>query len=193
MMTMLLKDEMFWNLISWYMYICKREKVGDIWEEGPLIKETSVQFSSVQFSLSVMSDCLWPHASQHARPPCPSLSLGVCSNSHPLSRWYRRTISSSVSPSPHALNLSHHQDLFQWMSQLFASGGQSIRASASASALPMDILDGFPLGWTGWISLQSKGLSRVFSNTTVQKFQFFSTQPSLRSNSHMHIRLLEKL
>ena len=99
--------------------------------------------------------------------------------SHPLS-----------SPSP-ALSLSQHQGSFQ-MSQLFASGGQNIGVSASTSVLPMNTQNWSPLGWTGWISLQSKGLSRVFSNTTVQKYQFFSPQPSLWSNSHIHTWLLEK-
>ena len=134
------------------------------------------QFSLVQFSYSVLSDSLQPHGLQHARPPCPSLTPRVYSNSCPLSQWYHSTISFSVS----------HFSLLQSFpasgsfprSQFFASGGQSIGASASASILPMDIQDWFPLGWTGWISLQSKGLSRVFSNTTVQKHQISGTQLS---------------
>ena len=138
---------------------------------------TSVQFSSVQFSHSVMSDSLRPHGLQHARPSCPSPTPGVYSNSCPLSRWCHPTISSCCSllllPS-----IFPSIRLFQ-MSQFFASGGQSIGVSASASVLPMNIQDWFPLGWTGWISLQSKGLSTVFSNTTVQKHQFFGAQLSL--------------
>ena len=116
-----------------------------------------------------MSDSLQPHESQHARPPCPSPTPGVHPNSCPLTQWCHPAISSSVIPSPLAFNLSQHQGLFQ--SQLFPSGGQSIGASASASVHPMNTQDWFLLGWTGWIS---KGLSRVFSNTTIQKHQFFS-------------------
>ena len=146
--------------------------------------------SSVQFSRSVMSDSLWPHESQHTRPPCPSLTPGACSDSRPSRWWCHPIISSSAS-------------LFSWlqsfpasgsfpMSQFFTSGGQSIGASASASLLPMNIQDWFPSGWTGWISLQSKRLSRIFSTTTVSKHQFFGAQLSLWSNSHIHTWLLEK-
>ena len=147
---------------------------------------------SVQFSRSIMSDTLQLHGLQHARPPCPSSTSGVFPNSCPLSWWCHPTISSSVIPFS-----SHPQSFpasgsFQ-MSQLFTSGGQKIGVSASTSVLPTNIQDWFPLGWTGWISLESKGLSRVFSNTTVQKHQFFNTQFSLYSNSHIHIWLLEKL
>ena len=145
--------------------------------------------TTVQFSRSVVSDYLWPHGLQHVRLPCPSPTLGACSNSCLLSRWYHPIISSSVVPffsCPQSFPVS---GCFP-TSQFFASGGQSI--GASASALPMNIQDWFPLGWTGWISLQSKGLSRVFSNTTVQKHQFFSARLSLWSNSHVHTRLLEK-
>ena len=139
---------------------------------------------------SVVSDSLRPHGLQHTRPPCPSPTPGVYSNSCLLSRWCHPTISSSVVPFS-----SHPQSFpasgsFQ-MSQLFASGGQSIGVSASTSDLPMNIKDWFPLGWTGWIFLQSKGPSRVFSNCTVQKHQFFSAQLSLQSNSHIHTWLLE--
>ena len=135
-------------------------------------------FCLVQFSRSVMSDSLRPHGLQHTRPPCPSPTPRVHPDSHPSSRWCHPTISSSVIPFS-----SHPQSFpasgsFQ-MSQFFTSGGQSIEVSASASVLPMNIQNWFPLGWTGWISLQSKGLSRVFSNTTVQKHQFFGTQLSL--------------
>ena len=128
----------------------------------------------VQFS-SVVSDSLRPHESQHTRPPCPSPTPRVYPNSCPLSRWCHPAISSSVVPFFSAFNLYQHQALIQ-MSHRFASGGQSIAASASASVLPMNIQDWFPLGWTGWISLHSKGLSGVFSSTTVQKHLFVGTQ-----------------
>ena len=134
--------------------------------------------NSVQFSCSVMSNSLWPHGQQHARPPCPSPTPRVHSNSCPLSRWCHPTISSSVIPFSSCLQSFPASESFQ-MSQLFASRGQSIGVSASTSVLSMNIQDWFPLGWTGWISLQSKGLSRVFSNTTVQKHQFFCVQLSL--------------
>ena len=137
-----------------------------------------LQSDSVQFSCSVMSDSLWPHEPQHARPPCPSPTPGVHPNPCPWSQWCHPTISSSVvsfSSCPQSFPASGS---FQ-MSQLFTSGGQSIGDSASASVLPMNTQDWSPLGWTGWISLQSKGLSRVFSNTTVQKHQFFGAQLSL--------------
>ena len=149
-------------------------------------KLRSFQFSSVQFTHSVVSNSLQPHGLQHARLPCPSSTPGACSNSGPLSQWCHPTISSSVVPfssCPHSFPASGS---FQ-MSQFFPSDGQSIRVSASASVLPMSIQDWFPLRWTGWISLQSSGLSRVFSNTTVQKHQFFCAQLSLQSNSHIHI------
>jgi len=128
--------------------------------------------SSVQF------DSLWPHELQHARPPCPSPTPGVSSNSCPLSRWCHPTISSFVVPFSSHLQSFLASGSFQ-MSQLFTSGGQSIGVSVSTSVLPMNTQDWSPKGWTGWISLQSKGLSRVFSNTTVQKHQFFSAQLSL--------------
>ena len=133
------------------------------------------QFTSVQFSCSVMSNSLWPHESQHARPPCPSPAPRVHSDSCPSHWWCHPTISSSVIPFS---CLQSFPASFQ-MSQFFASGGQSIGVSASASVLSMNIQDWFPLGWTGWISLQSKGLSRVFPNITIQKHQFFSIQLSL--------------
>ena len=145
-----------------------------------------------QFS-SVAQSCLTlqPHESQHARLPRPSPTPGVYSNSCPLRRWCHPTISSSVIPfssCPQSLPASESFPT----SQLFAWGGQSIRVSASASVLPMNTQDWSPLGWTGWISLQSKGLSRVFSNTMVQKHQFFSPQLSLQSKSHIHTWLQEK-
>ena len=123
--------------------------------------------NSVQFSHSVVSDSLWPHGLQHTRPPCPSPVPRVYSNSCPLSRWCHPTISSSVVPFS-CLQSFPASRSFQ-KSQFFTSGGRSIGASAWASVFPMNIQDWFPLGWTGLISLQSKGLSRVFSNTTVQK------------------------
>ena len=133
--------------------------------------------ASVQFSHSVMSDCLQPHESQHTRLSCPSPTPGVYSNSCPSSRWCHPTISSSVVPfssCPQSLPASGSFP----MSQLFSWGGQSTGVSASASVFPMTTQDWSPLGWTGWIALQSKGLSWVFSNTTVQKHQFFGTQLS---------------
>ena len=132
-----------------------------------------------------MSDSLRPHEPQQARPPCPSPTPGVHPNPCPLSRWCHPTILSSVVPFSSCPQSFPASGSFP-MSQLFASSGQSIGVSASASVLPMNIQDWFLLGWTGWISLQSKGLSRVFSNTTVQKHQFFGAQLSLWSNSHSH-------
>ena len=146
--------------------------------------------SSLLFSYSVVFDSLWPHGLQHTRLPCPSSPPRTRSNSCPLSWWCHPTISSSVIPFS-CLQSFPASRCFP-MSQFFASGGQSIGVSAAASVLPMNIQDWFPLGWTGLISLRFKGLSRVFSNTTVQKRQFFGTQPSLRSNSHIHTWLLEK-
>ena len=134
--------------------------------------------SSVEFSCSPVSDSLWLHGLQHTRLPCPSPTPGVYSNSCPLSRWCHPTISSSVVPFSLCLQSFPGSGSFQ-MSQFFATGGQNIRVSPSASVLPMNIQDWFPLGWTGSISLLSKGLSRVFSNTMVQKHQFFGTQLSL--------------
>ena len=138
------------------------------------------QGARIQFSLvySVVSDSLQPHGLQHARPPCPSPTPGIYSNSCLLSWWCHPIISSFVVPFPSCLQSFQASGFFQ-MSQLLASGGQCIGVSASTSVVPMNIQDWFPLGWTGWISLQSKGLSRVFSNTTVQKHQFFSAQLSL--------------
>ena len=135
-------------------------------------------FSSVQFSCSVVSDSLWPHGLQHARPPCLSPTSGVYKSPCPLSRGCHPTILSSVIPFSSCLQSFPASGSFQ-MNQFFASDGQSIGISALASVLPMNIQDWFPLGWTGWISLQNKGLSRVFFNTIFQKHQFFSTQLSL--------------
>ena len=145
----------------------------------------------VQFSCSVMSDSLHAHEPQHARPPCPSPTPRVHPNPSPLCRWCHPTISSSVVPFSSCPQSFPASESFQ-MSQLFGSGGKSTGVSASTSVLPMNIQDWFPLEWTGWIPLQSRGLSRVFSNTIVQNHQFFRTQSSLQSNSHIHTWLLEK-
>ena len=153
----------------------------------PFIR-TSVSF---QFSHSVVSNSLRPHGLQHSSPPCPSLTPGAYSNSGTSSRWCHPTISCSVIPFSSCLQSLPASGSFL-MSQFFTSGGQSIGVSALASVLPMNIQDWFPLGWTSWISLQSNGFSRVFSNTTVQKHQFFCAQLSLWSNSHIHTWLLEK-
>ena len=135
--------------------------------------------SWTQFSHWVVSDSLWTHGLQHVRLPCPSPTPGAYSNSCPLSRWCHPNIPSSVIPFSFPSLWSFPASGSFPMSQFFTSGGQSIGVSASASVLPMKIQDWFPLGWTGWIFLQSKGLSRVFSNTTVQKHQFLGTQLSL--------------
>ena len=148
-------------------------------------------FSSVQFTCSVLSDSLRPHESQHARPPCPSPTPGVYPNSCPLSWWCHPVISSSVVPfssCPQSLPASGSFP----MSQLFTWGGQSIGVPALASVLPKNSQDWSPLWWTGWISLQYQGLSRVFFNTTVQKHQFFGAQLSSQSNSHIHTWPQEK-
>ena len=151
-----------------------------------------IQFSSVHFIHSVVSDSLQPHGLQHARPPCPSPTPGVYPNSCPLSHDAIQPSHPLSSPSPPAFNLSQCQTHFSnessFQTELFTSGGQSIGVSASKSVLPMNIQDWFSLGWTGWLSLQSKGLSRVFSNTTVQHYSskasilrcsaFFITQQS---------------
>ena len=136
---------------------------------------------SVQFSCSVVSNSLWPHELQHARPPCPSPTTGVHSNSCPSSWWCHPAISSSVIPFSSCPQSLPASESFP-MSQLFAWGGQSPGVSALGSFLPKNTQGWSPLEWTGWISLQSKGLSRIFSNTTVQKHQFFSAQLSSQSN-----------
>ena len=152
---------------------------------------TTPYISSVQFSRSVVSNSLQPHELKHARPPCPSPTPGVHPNPCPSSWWCHPTISSSVVPFFSCLQYFPASGTFP-RSQLFASGGQSIRVSALSSVLPKNTQDWSPLGWTGWISLQSEELSRVFSNTTVQKHQFFGTQLSSQSNSHIHTWPLEK-
>ena len=150
-----------------------------------------VHFSSIQFSRSVVSDSLRPHESQRARPPCPSPSPRVHSNSCPSSQWCHPAISSSVIPFSSCLQSLPASEYFP-KSQLFTWGGQSTGVSALASFLPKNIQGWSPSEWTGWISLQSKGLSRVFSNTTVQKHQCFGIQLSSQSNSHIHTWPLEK-
>ena len=159
------------------------------WWEGSHLHTCKQALSSVQFICSVMSDSLQPYESQHARPPCPSPTPRVHSDSHSSSPWCHPAISSSVVPSsscPQSLPASKSFPT----SQLFAWGGQSTRVSALASFLPKKSQGWSPLGWTGWIFLQSKGLSRVFSNTAVQKHQFFGIQLSSQSNSHIHTWLL---
>ena len=141
----------------------------------PLLPKQYFAHSSVHFSHSIMSNSLWPHEQEHASHPRPSPTPGVYPNSHSLSQWCHPTISSSAVPFSSCPQSFPASGSFQ-MSQLFISGGQSIGVSASTSVLPMDTQDWSLLGWTGWISLQSKGLSRVFSNTTVQKHQLFSAQ-----------------
>ena len=167
-------------------YLCEdwERKVLNIFSYWPCLAQ-------VQFSRSVVSDSLQPHESQRSRPPCPSPTPRVYSNSCPSSWWCHPAISSSVIPfssCPQSLPASGSFPV----SQLFTWGGQSIGISASVSVLPMNTQDWSPLGWTGWISLQSKGLSRLFSNTTVQKHRFFSAQLSSQSNSHIHAWPLEK-
>ena len=144
----------------------------------PSVSHEVVELSLFQFSHSVLCNCLWSHGLQHARPPCPSPTPRVYSNSCLLSGWCHPTISSSIVPVSSPFPSFPASGSFP-TSQFFASGGISVGISASASILPMSIQDWFPLGLTGWISLQSKGLSRVSSYTTVQKHQFFSTQLSL--------------
>ena len=153
------------------------EESWDCWEPGGGLANQAPGLA-VQFSRSVVSNSLWPHESQHARPPWPSPTPGVHPNPCPPSRWCHPPISSSVVPFSSCPQSIPASGSFP-MSQLFAWGGQIIGVSASASVLPKNTQDWSPLGWTGWI-LQSKGLSRVFSNSTAQKHQFFSTQLSLQ-------------
>ena len=153
-----------------------------MWSSNPQWNQQSISwtscFSSAKFSHSVVSDSLWPHESQHTRPPCPPPTPGVHSDSCPLSQWCHPTMSSSVIPFSSCLKSFPASESFQ-MSHFFTSGGQSIGVSALASFLPKNTQDWSPLEWTGWICLQYKGLSRVFSNTTVQKHKLFSAQLSL--------------
>ena len=150
-----------------------------------------IQHPVSQFSHSVVSDSLRPHESQHARPPCPSPTPRVYSNSCPSSRWCHPAIFSSVIPFSSCPQSLPASESFP-MSQLITWGSQSTGVSASASVLPVNTQDWSPLGWTCWISLQSKGLSSIFSNTIVQKHQFFSAQLSSQSNPHIHTWPLEK-
>ena len=174
----------------------------EAWENPPVFKRNRIIYTvlnllnteTAQFQLSsVAQSCptLQPHGLQHTRPSYPSPAPGVYSNSCPLSQWCHPTISSSVVPFSSCLQSFPASGSFL-RSQFFTSGGQRIGVSGSASVLPMNIQVWLPLGWTGWISLQSKGLSRVFSNTTVQKHQFFGAQLSLESNSYIHTWPLEK-
>ena len=147
--------------------------------------------SSVQFSHSVLSNPLWRHESQHTRPPCPPPTPGVHSDSHSLSQWCHPAMSSSVVPFSSCPQSLPASESFP-MSQLFTWGGQSTGVAALASFLPKKSQGWSPSEWTGWMSLQSKGLSGVFSKTTVQKHQFFGAQPSSQSNSHIHTWPQEK-
>ena len=182
------KSERKTNLIQHYAYV--KYKIG---HKGTVEKFGlgTGQELMLLFSRSVMSDSLQPHGLQHTRLPCPSLSPRVWSNSCPLSWWCHPTISSSVAPFSSCPQSSPASGYFP-MSPFFASSGQSIGASTSASVLLMNIQSWFPLGLTVLISLQSKRLSRVFSNTAVQMYQFFGTQPALWFNSHIRTWLLEK-
>ena len=155
------------------------------------VKKKKKTGESVQFSHSVTSDSLQPHESQHARLPCPSPTPRVYSDLRPSSQWCHPAISSSVVPFSSCPQSLPASESFP-MSQLFAWGGHSTGVSASTSVLPMITQDWSPLGWIDWNSLQSKGLSRVFSNTTVQKHQFFGAQLSSQSNSHIHTWPQEK-
>ena len=154
-------------------------------------KYITIYLSSVQFTHSVVCDCLRPHKSQHSRSPCPSPTAGVHSDSRRSSQWCHPAISSYVNPFSSCPQSLPASESFP-MSQLFAWGGQSTGVSALASLLPKKSQGWSPSEWTGWISLQSKGLSRVFSNTTVQRHQFFGAQLSSQSNSHIHTWPLEK-
>ena len=178
------------KLHGWTLPIFK-ELTSREWMLQNSFYETSIQFSSVQFSRSVVSDSLRPHESQHARPPCPSPTPRVYSDSCPSSQWCHLAISSSAVPFSSCPQSLPASESFP-MSQLFAWGGQSTGVSASASFPPKKSQGWSPSEWAGWISLQSKGLSRIFFNTTVQKHQFFSAQPSSQSNSHIHTWPLEK-
>ena len=180
---------LLWHLSPWTVYMCACSLHLCFFPSPCLynclsqLSTLCLAHSSVQFSRSVLSDSLWPHESQHARPPCPSPSPRVHSNSCPRSQWCHPAISSSVVPLSSCPQSLPASESFP-MSQLFTWGGQRTGVSALASVLPKNT-QGSPSEWTGWISLQSKGLSRVFSNTTLQKHQFFSAQLSSQSNSHI--------
>ena len=163
-----------WGILLYhYHHTCHIPTVNNFTDYSTFLLPYSVQSSS-----SVMSDSLWTHGLQHARLPYPSPAPRACSYSCHSSQWCHPTISSSVIPFSSCLQYFPASGSFP-VSRFFTSGGQNIGISASASVLPVNMQDWFPLGWTGWISLQSKGLSRVFSNTTVQKHQFFGAQLSL--------------
>ena len=171
--------------ITWELGRNTESQVPLWMEEICILTQPPGDFTSVLFSHSIISYSLQPHESQHARIPCPSPTSGVHSDSPSSSQWCHPAISSSVVPfssCPQSLPTSKSFP----MSQLFTWGDRSIGVSSSASVLPKNTQDWSPSEWTGWISLQSKGLTRVFSNTTVQKHQFFSAQPSSQCNSHIH-------
>ena len=187
------RQQAMWEYLSWLLRASGSAR--HMWHNNlpglcPVFLAWS-SLSSVQFSCSVMSDSLQPHEPQHARPPCPSPTPRVYSNSCPSSRWCHPAISFSVVPCSSCPQSLPASGSFP-MSQLFPWGGQSTGVSACASVLPMNTQVLSPSGWTGWISLQPKGLSRVFSSTIVQKHHFFGTQLSLQSNSHIHTWPLEK-
>ena len=169
----------------------KMETEDDIVGWHHRLNEHMSESHSVQFSHSVISNSLRPHESQHARPPSPSPTPRAQPDSHPSSQWCHSAISSSVIPFSSCPQSLPASESFP-MSQLFAWSGQTTGVSALASFLPKKSQGWSPSEWTGWISLQSKGLSRVFSNTTAQKHQFFNIQPSSQSNTHIHTGPLEK-
>ena len=183
-----------WSYIFIFLMVCctSMSQVTHLWFDlSTFFSVHAVPFQSVSSVQSLSCLTLQPHGLQHAKLFCPSPSPGACSSSYPLSRWNHPVIWFSVVPFSSCLQSFSASGSFP-MSQFFPSCGQSIGASASASVFPMNIQDWFPLGLTDWTSLPSKGLSRVFSNTTVQKHQLFSIQLSLWSNSHIHTWLLEK-
>ena len=175
----------WWGSFHWENEVSFLHQCHEWCEDECIYVHCLFPLSSVQFSCSLLSDSLRPHEPQYARPSCPSPTPRVHPNLCPLCRWCHPTISSSVILFSYCFQSFPASGSFQ-MSQLSTSGGQSIGVSASTSVPPMNTQDWSPLGWTGWISLQSKELSRVFSNTTVQKHQFFSAQLSLQSKSHIH-------
>ena len=176
------QNVLLWHMGCFELNAIKNQQIQKVKKKN----NSNKHFSSVQFSRSVVSYSLRPHERQHARPPCPTPTTGVHPDSCPSSRWCHPAISSSVVPFSSCPQSLPASEAFP-MSQLFAWGGQRIRAPALVSVLPKNTQDWSPLGWTGWISLQSKGLARVFSNTTVQKHQFFGAQLSSQSNSHPYM------
>ena len=181
----------YFELLNLNLFPNVESHLSIIWKAFFTTIWPQITLNFLQFSRSVVSDSLRPHESQHARPPCPSPTPGVHSDSCPSSQWCHPAISSSVVPFSSCPQSLPAPGSFP-MSQLFAWGGQSTGVSALASFLPKKSQGWYPSEWTGWISLQSKGLSRVFSNTTVQKHQCFSAQLSSQSNSHIHTWPLEK-